>query len=395
MATKWSRNKVDSSTINSGNEYEKGDRVARQSLNAMVNAGLYAQDFAEALADTPDTSEAGNVGTPSVQIIDNIKDGKTYKKFKFLNLKGKTGVTPNLTITATIDNSTGTPNVTVTKSGLPEEPHISLAFTGMKGEDGGSTYANTSEGQTSGLSLNTSSTLTTLATQILAAQTKVISAPIGKNITSSTAVALRRLLGSPFNGNYERVEFKVFSQVLGAEKIIEVVGLQQSTSKPRTVRGQLVYNDAGENYEWQWTGWSSDPYPIGTYYWRADSTSPALLFGGTWTQITDVFLLAASSITAANPTYVGGNSGGEATHALTIAEMPRHNHTLSINNDTNPDLKITYYASWATGSLTGTPLAATSSGNGAFYIYANTVGDSAAHNNMPPYTVGYLWKRIA
>ena len=395
MATKWSRNKVDSSTINSGNEYEKGDRVARQSLNAMVNAGLYAQDFAEALADTPDTSEAGKVGTPSVEIIDNVKNGKTYKKFKFSNLKGNTGATPDLTITATVDNSTGTPNVSVTEGGTVENPTFNFAFTGMKGEDGGSPYINTSEGQTSGLSLNTSSTLTTLATQILAAQTRVISAPIGKNITSTNAVALRRLLGSPFNGNYERVEFKVFSQIAGLEKIIEVVGLKQSTTTPRTVRGQLVYNDAGESYEWQWTGWSSDPHPKGTYYWRDDSTSPAQLFGGTWTQITDVFLLAASSITAANPKYVGGASGGEATHTLTVAEMPQHSHTLSVNNDISADLRITYYASWGAGGLTGTPLAATSAGSGSFNIIANTVGGSAAHNNMPPYIVGYLWKRIA
>ena len=35
----WSRKKVDSATINSGNEYAKGDRVSRQNLNAMVNGG--------------------------------------------------------------------------------------------------------------------------------------------------------------------------------------------------------------------------------------------------------------------------------------------------------------------------------------------------------------------
>lgn len=102
----WSRNKVDSTTINSGNEYEKGDRVARQALNAMVNAGLYAQDFAEALADTPDTSEAGNVGTPTVEIIDNVKNGKTYKKFKFKNLKGESAI-EEVTITAPASATSG------------------------------------------------------------------------------------------------------------------------------------------------------------------------------------------------------------------------------------------------------------------------------------------------
>ena len=283
MATKWSKKKVDPESINNGNEYEKGDRVARQSLNAMVESGLYSQAYAEALTDAPDVSEAGNVGTPTVSFVDNVKDGVTYKKFKFANLKGiqgekgeqgiqgekgeqgiqgekgekgDTGATPNLTVTATIDNSVGTPNVAVSESGTPENPIINLAFTGMKGADGSSPYANTSEGQISGLNLNSSSTLADLATQLLAVQTRVVSAPIGNNITSANATALRRLLGgAPFGGNYERVEFKVFGQVEGLEKLIEAVGFKQSTSNTAIRRGYLVYNDAGESYEWQWTGW--------------------------------------------------------------------------------------------------------------------------------------------
>lgn len=87
----WSRDKVDSTTINGGNEYTLSDNLSIQNLNAMVNSGLYSQDFVEALTDAPDTSEAGNIGTPSVVLIDNIKNGKTYKKFKFSNIKGERG----------------------------------------------------------------------------------------------------------------------------------------------------------------------------------------------------------------------------------------------------------------------------------------------------------------
>lgn len=95
MANAWNRNKVDSSTINNGNEYEKGDRVSRQNLNAMVNAGLYAQDFAEKLVTNIDTSEIGNVGTPSIVLVDGdgATTNKPYKKFKFSNLKGDKGET--------------------------------------------------------------------------------------------------------------------------------------------------------------------------------------------------------------------------------------------------------------------------------------------------------------
>lgn len=61
-------------------------------------------------------------------------------------------------------------------------------------------------------------------------------------------------------------------------------------------------------------------YPVGAIYWSTKSTSPASLFGGTWTQIKDRFLLCAGS------TYSAGSTGGEAAHTLTVAEMPSHNH---------------------------------------------------------------------
>lgn len=61
-------------------------------------------------------------------------------------------------------------------------------------------------------------------------------------------------------------------------------------------------------------------YPIGAIYWSSRDTSPASLFGGTWTQIQNRFLIGAGGSYAVNAT------GGEATHTLTVAEMPSHNH---------------------------------------------------------------------
>lgn len=59
-------------------------------------------------------------------------------------------------------------------------------------------------------------------------------------------------------------------------------------------------------------------YPVGAIYASANSTSPASLFGGSWTQITNAALRGATSV---------GYSGSD-THALSINEMPSHSHQI-------------------------------------------------------------------
>lgn len=49
---------------------------------------------------------------------------------------GGGGVTPNISMTATVDDTTGTPDVEVTKTGTLNNPVFNLAFTGLKGEQG-------------------------------------------------------------------------------------------------------------------------------------------------------------------------------------------------------------------------------------------------------------------
>lgn len=115
-------------------------------------------------------------------------------------------------------------------------------------------------------------------------------------------------------------------------------------------------------------------YPVGAIYASADSTSPASLFGGTWEQLKDRFLLGAGD------TYVAGTTGGEATHKLTVAEMPNHAHEYGLQ---------AYGTEPGTATVTGNASAAT------LNKATNAVGGNNAHNNMPPYVAVYMWKRVA
>ena len=117
-------------------------------------------------------------------------------------------------------------------------------------------------------------------------------------------------------------------------------------------------------------------YPVGSIYISTSSANPSTLFGGTWEQVEDRFLLAAGS------TYTAGSTGGEATHTLTVAEMPSHSHNANVYYNTAVGGNGVY-GSNATGTKY-TPGSSTVS-----------QGGSQAHNNMPPYIVVYVWKRTA
>ena len=115
-------------------------------------------------------------------------------------------------------------------------------------------------------------------------------------------------------------------------------------------------------------------YPVGSIYMSVNATSPATLFGGTWEQIKDAFLLSAGD------TYVAGTTGGEAEHTLTIDEMPRHRHT--------------YSGRVAGGSISGWGIERQNM-NYEWIEGTGDAGGSQPHNNMPPYLAVYVWKRTA
>lgn len=123
-------------------------------------------------------------------------------------------------------------------------------------------------------------------------------------------------------------------------------------------------------------------YPVGSIYISVNSTNPSNYFGGTWEQIKDRFLLASGN------TYQAGTIGGEATHTLTVNEIPSHNHFVDFRKSKNfntGNIYDAYFPAYATpNTWTDAP-----------DRYTANTGGGQAHNNMPPYLAVYIWKRVA
>lgn len=140
-------------------------------------------------------------------------------------------------------------------------------------------------------------------------------------------------------------------------------------------------------------------YPVGSIYMSVNDVNPTTLFGGTWVQLKDRFLLGSGDV------YSNTNIGGESSHRLSISEMPSHTHTQ------NPHYHLVGFDNGKSriGLASGTVESDTSMyiGNYTFggrsYTMItdvatptnNETGGNEVHNNMPPYLVVNMWKRMA
>lgn len=169
-------------------------------------------------------------------------------------------------------------------------------------------------------------------------------------------------------------------------------------------------------------------YPVGSIYLSVNNVNPGTIFGGTWEQIQDRFLLAAGS------TYAGGATGGASSHThtsaahthtsaahthttaghvLTVAEMPSHTHGIYYDADfcaantgninswkqglVNVDAPGAYYTNMPQPYTGGG--ASHSHGNTGSTTPGNTgsttPGNTGSSSSLPPYLAIYVWKRTA
>lgn len=159
-----------------------------------------------------------------------------------------------------------------------------------------------------------------------------------------------------------------------AERAEAAAGVNPSDYYPKTEADQRFQMPIGYVFEWASVPGQS-----------VDLSTPekvAQYFGyGKWAAFgAGQFLLGAGG------GYSAGETGGEATHTLTNAELP--NTRLTVEMVFSGTSGSSYY-SVKGGGLVGPSPSSADAG------FTKPLGSGKAHNNMPPYIVVYRWQRIA
>lgn len=148
-------------------------------------------------------------------------------------------------------------------------------------------------------------------------------------------------------------------------------------------------------------GGSVNPYPVGSIYLSVNNVNPSTLFGGTWEQIQDTFLLAAGS------TFAAGDTGGAQRHT--------HNYGIQYGGyyrgfivEYDNSAGLLKYDSSGNVSLQPAPSDAilqdvSISVNNNLASAVKTIranhyrieSNTSYGSNLPPYLAVYVWKRVA
>ena len=227
---------------------------------------------------------------------------------------------------------------------------------------------------------------------------------------------------SAYNGNYPSQYGNVINiNNKGKSQIfMEWKGDDNAAGDP----GGIWYRECRDNQN-AWSNWAKiayltdctntlkKVYPVGSIYMSTVSTNPATLFGfGTWEAMPAGRVLLAQGKTSWGTTYNAGSTGGEATHKLTVGELPSHGHSASTNTanltGNANSIGINYDEVSVSGIISknrGNDYGGTNNDHNktGFLINAshshtvtiNNTGSNQAHNNLQPYISVYMWKRSA
>jgi len=128
-------------------------------------------------------------------------------------------------------------------------------------------------------------------------------------------------------------------------------------------------------------------YPVGTIYETTSSDLDTVEkvnahFGGTWEFYGAGRVLVAKSTDTEFDTI--GETGGEKTHILTVAEMPAHKHKFGYTGGNTDASSFPYSVGKAIGHDPSN-----------VYSETTSTGGGGSHNNLQPYIVVYRYRRIS
>lgn len=107
------------------------------------------------------------------------------------------------------------------------------------------------------------------------------------------------------------------------------------------------------------------------------------IYGGKWEPFGAGKVLVGAGSNGGR-SFTAGSTGGEYEHTLTTNEMPSHTHSSSMHNTDGAGVNYlnVQKADPGMGLTTGN-------------TGTTAAGGGHAHNNMQPYVVVYMWRRVA
>ncbi len=154
-------------------------------------------------------------------------------------------------------------------------------------------------------------------------------------------------------------------------------------------------------------------YPIGSIYMSTEATSPADIWGGSWTQIGVGKTLVSAGTSSQTSVYTVGATGGATTTsytpagtnagtAITADQMPKHNGHIDTYSGSlkyyMPLSVMTQYGSGGRGwqEYSGGEVLPASNNRGGGKTHTHTFTGTAANiSTMQPWYAVYMWRRTA
>lgn len=142
-------------------------------------------------------------------------------------------------------------------------------------------------------------------------------------------------------------------------------------------------------------------YPVGSVYLTVNDVNPQTLFGGTWVKSSGGFIYGSTATgtkgengngTGTSVSSAGGGNTGSTT--LTIAQIPKHNHSMPKRTAKQVDFNMGYDVIHYSGEMypESYQITMNTADVGGGQGHTHTLSN---HSHNIPYFACYIWRRTA